>query len=183
MSLREKLIGNISIDPETSKFLIEGEAFAYHCDKFNTRILKGFEDTLGHEKTKELLFKSAESSCYDVLKGLFDLLEGDTPTDKMKSVFEMCKVLGHGDFHIKDINETGGTVIAKKAYMVEGWLENQERWHWHKRTDTICHDSCGAIAAAFEIANGLDKGTVTVTETECMVTGAPECVFNVEVNR
>jgi hypothetical protein len=181
MSVRETFIGKISLDPEKSELMVGEELFSYHCDKFNTRILKGFEDTLGFDKARDLLFTSSESTNYDALKGMFDLIEGETPQDKLKSIFEMFKVLGHGDLYVKDINAKGGTITAKKSYMVEGWLENQERWHWSKRTKPICHDESGAIAAAFEIANGLDKGSVTVNETECSVTGASECVFNVEV--
>ncbi|MCK5743585.1 MAG: hypothetical protein KAH30_02500 [Caldisericia bacterium] len=181
MSIRETIMNKISVNPEKSELRILGQLFSYHCDKFNTRILKGFEDTLGYEKAKELLFKSSESTNYDALKGMFEVITGDTPEQKLDAIFEIYKVLGHGNVISKEISSNGGKIIAKSSYMVEGWLENEEKWNWGKRKQPICHDESGAIAAAFEIAYGLSKGSVKVDEVACSATGASECEFIVEV--
>ncbi len=181
MSLRENMMKQIDVDAEKSELRVAGQLFAYHCDKFNTRILKGLEDTLGFEKARDLLENSAESTMYDTLTGMFDLFEGSTPEEKLNSIFEAYKVLGHGNISVKEISASGGTATAKPSYMVEGWLENEERWGWGKRENPICHDEAGAIAAAFEIAFGLSKGSAKVTETQCYVTGADSCEFKIEV--
>lgn len=181
MSIREKLMGLMEVNAEKSELKVSGQLFAYHCDKFNTRILKGLEDTLGFEKARDILCKSAEETTYDTLTGMFEVFDGSTPEEKLASIFEAYKVFGHGNVQIKEVSASGGIVTAKPSYMVEGWLENTERWNWGKRDKPICHDEAGSIAAAFEIAYGLSKGAVKVTETVCYVTGADACEFKIEV--
>lgn len=181
MGVRDTVIGNVSVNAEKSELKIGSEVFAYHCDKFNTRILKGLEDTLGFEKARELLFKSAEKTTLGVLKGLNDILVGATPQEKLASIFELYKVLGHGNISLVEFGDKKSKVISDPSYMAEGWKENQEKWNWSKRENPVCHDQSGAIAAAFELALGKNVGEVKVTETVCHTMGSQACEFDVEV--
>lgn len=181
MGVRETVLSNISINVEKSELKIGNEVFAFHCDKFNTRILKGLEDTLGFEKARELLFKSSEKTTLGVLKGLGDILVGATVQEKLSSIFELYKVLGHGNIKVTEFGDTKSKVISDPSYMAEGWIENQEKWNWSRREKPICHDQCGAIAAAFELAFGKNPGQVKVVETTCHSMGSAACEFDVEV--
>jgi len=182
MGTRENMIGMISINAERSVIKLGDVEIAYHCDKFNTRIFKGFEDTLGFEKARDLIFTSAHNTTYDnLVKIATGIIAGSKPADVIESLFELYKVLGYGNFMVQDAYENGGRVKGDPSYMAEGWLENQEKWHWTNRTQGVCHEEAGHIAAAWELAHNLKKGSVRVIETVCKAAGGPYCEFQIEV--
>jgi len=183
MGTRETVMGMISINAEKSVIKLGEIEIAFHCDKFNTRIFRGFEDTLGFEKARDLIFASAHNTTYDNLtKFSSEIIKNMKPSDAIASFFELYKVLGYGNFTVLDVYANGGgRVKGDPSYMAEGWLENQEKWHWAPRKQGVCHEEAGHIAAAWELAYNLKKGSVRVTETICKAAGGPYCEFQVEV--
>lgn len=188
-AIRDLLVSTVKADPERSRLEFGGTEVAFHCDKFNTRIIKGMEDVIGVEQASRLLAASAEKTHYDWLKGFFIDGEGKaafgalSAAEKLAACFEVYKVFAYGAFDGSGLSESGGKVISKTSYLAEGWIENLERWKWSLRDNPVCHDACGTIAAAAAISYGKPLGTYVVTETKCRSKGDDSCEFAVEVKK
>lgn len=188
-AIRDLLVSTVKADPERSRLEFGGTEVSFHCDKFNTRVIKGMEDVIGFEQAVRLLSASSETTHYAMLKQFF--LDGEgkaafaalSPGDKLAACFEAYKVFAYGAFDGAGLGETGGKVVSKSSYIAEGWLENLERWKWSLRENPVCHDACGQIAAAAAIAFGKAAGTYAVVETKCRSKGDDVCEFAVEVKK
>jgi hypothetical protein len=184
---RGYMIDTIEVHPEKSRLEFGGAEVSFHCDKFNTRVVKGLEDVVGFNDANRILASISEKSHYDLLTTFLN--SGDaaddfaslSPEDKVASIFEIYKVFAYGSFDSSGIGESGGIVTSGSSYVAEGWLENMERWNWELRGKPVCHDACGHIAAAVGFAYGKPAGTYTVTETKCRSMGDDLCEFKVEV--
>ncbi|NLI40327.1 MAG: hypothetical protein GX421_03945 [Caldisericales bacterium] len=182
MGIREDIASLTKISGEDGTIAIGSVTVAYHCDKFNTRIIKGFEDTLGFEKARQLVHDTAESTAYDSLASFIASKTQDmSPKDALGVAFDLFKVLGYGCYQLLEDNGKGGKVKGSPVYTAEGWLENETKWNWEARKEPVCHVESGLIAAVWEIVNNLPKGSVRVNETACRAQGNPECMFEVEV--
>lgn len=182
MNIREDIISKCAIDGKLGRIKIGSIDVAYHCDKFNTRIIKGFEDTLGYEKARDMIHKTSEETLLDAVSDYIkSSTSGMSPADVMKTIFEMFKTLGYGSFTVESDNDNSGKVNGSPVYTAEGWLENEVKYNWEARKNPVCHTEAGFIAAAWEIAHNLPKGSTKVTETTCRSMGANACEFTVEV--
>jgi hypothetical protein len=184
--VRDLLMSTIEVFPEKSRLEFGGTEVSFHCDKFNTRVVKGFEDVVGYDDAYTLLSNCAETTHYGLLKSFFgngeaaSFFDGLSPEEKLAAIFEVYKVFAYGAFD-GGVNENGGTVTSATSYVAEGWLENMERWKWAYRDNPVCHDACGQIAAAMALAFGKDTGTYKVVENKCRSKGEDICEFAVEV--
>lgn len=160
---------------------------SYHCDKFNTRILKNFEDVLGYEKGSALLQQAAERTTYqalkkfvesDAIKSKFDKL---STADKVATMFEMFKIPAYGALSIISLSPEKSIFASKSSYLAEGWLENKENWKWENREYPACHDIRGHLSAVLSIAYGKPVGSFTVKEINCRAKGDDTCEFIGEV--
>lgn len=175
--------GSITFDANKSRLNIGGTEVAFHCDKFNTRILKNMEDVMGYEPGGKLLREMAEHTTFALLKKF--LLDGPgaahfsslDPSDKVASIFELFKVLAYGALDVTELSASEGKFTSKTSYLAAGWLENQTKWNWEKRQKPACHDICGHIAATMAIVFGKPQGSYSVKESSCRAAGAAECIF------
>ncbi len=182
----ESYLKTFTIDAEHSRIRVGNHEVAFHCDKFNTRIIKGFEDVIGIEDSAKLLVASAEKTILqmfndffkDDVKTQFDSL---SPEDKFATLIEMGKLLGYGAIDPATPTDKGGTFISPSSYLAEGWLENETRWNWKQRSTPVCYDMCGFIAGALAFIYGKPIGTYKVTETTCRAKGDSVCTFKAEV--
>jgi len=185
--IRDLYIKTIKVYPDRSRLEFGGSEVSFHCDKFNTRIIKGIEDVIGYKDAAQLLAQSAEKTNYEILKSFFVTGDGAavfksmSPPDRLAAVFEVLKVLAYGAFDGSGLTEKGGKVTSATSYLAEGWLENLERWKWALRENPVCHDARGFIAAATALAYGKPVGTYNVTEVKCRSKGDAVCEFAVEV--
>lgn len=185
--VRDQVLSSLNADAERSRLDFGGVEVSFHCDKFNTRIIKGLEDVLGFEDARKLLVEESEKAHLKFLEATLKngpasaAFQALSPADKLQAVFEVYKLLAYGAFDGSGLSEKGGTVTSKTSYLAEGWLENLERWNWSLRENPLCHDACGHIAAAAEFAFGKPAGTFKVKETKCRSKGDDICEFVVEV--
>jgi hypothetical protein len=185
--IRDLLISTIKVYPERSRLEFGGCEVSFHCDKFNTRVVKGLEDVIGFEEAKNLLSATSEKTHYDMLKSFLidgagkEKFSGLSPEDRLAAVFDVFKVFAYGAFNGKEVKAGGGKVTSPTSYVAEGWLENLERWKWKLRDNPVCHDACGQIAAALSIVYDKPIGTYKVNETRCRAKGDDICEFTVEV--
>jgi len=178
--------GTMVIDAGKSRIRIGGHEVSFHCDKFNTRIIKGFEDVVGIEDASRLLCASAEQSSYKMFTDFFQgnqrqAFDSLPPEDKVATLLEMGKILGYGAVNIDSISASGGQFTSPYSYLAEGWLENLSRWNWKLRTAPVCYDMCGFIQASLAFIFGKKPGSYKVAETTCRAKGDKVCTFKAEV--
>lgn len=178
--------GSMEIDAAHSRIRIGGHEVAFHCDKFNTRIIKGLEDVIGVDDARNLLVTSAENAAYKMFS---DFLVGDhkasfdglSPEDKIATLLEIGKKLGYGSATAKSVSDSGGEFSAPHSYLAEGWLENMDRWNWKLRENPVCSDMSGFLQAVLAFSFGKPAGSYKVTETTCKAKGDDACTFKAEV--
>jgi predicted hydrocarbon binding protein len=178
---------SLEIDAKRSRIRIGGHEVSFHCDKFNTRIIKGFEDVVGFDDAGRLLAASAEQASYKMFSDFFagggqlDAFNALSAQDRLATLFEMGKLLGYGAVNIESVSETQATFVSPSSYLAEGWLENQERWNWKPRKNPVCYDMNGFLQAALAFVFAKPEGSYKVTETTCRAKGDQVCTFKAEV--
>ena len=180
----EKLQASVKVDPARSRISVAGEEFAYHCDKFATRIIRGLEDVLGVDKARDLIARSAAQTYLDTINSFAAPMpewKSASVVDKLEAMAESWKTFGFGAVTYDKMDGSSTTARSASSYLAEGYLENMERWKWPVRKTPFCHDQVGYLQAAFAAATGKDLSAIKVTETQCRSTGADMCVFEVEV--
>ena len=187
LKIKDVFVGTLAVDVNRSRLSLGGREVSFHCDKFNTRVVKGMEDIAGVGEAHRLLSHQAEKSHYDLLTGFFansgagETFQSLKPEERLATIFDIYKILAYGSFHAVSVSPETGVVTSPSSYLAEGWLENMSRWDWKLRQEPLCHDACGHIAAAYSLAFDKDVGSYTVRETECRAKGDPQCSFVVEV--
>jgi len=182
-NILNRYLGTLSFDAERSRLEIGGTEVAYHCDKFNTRILKNIEDVMGYEDGSKLLREWAEKTTHESLEsflGKDSEFQALDPRGRMETILEIFKILAYGAISIKSFGETGAVFTSPHSYLAEGWLENRKAWGWTLRQGPACHDMCGHLAAAMCIAFGKPVGSFLAQETSCRTMDAAECVFEIK---
>jgi len=181
-------LSTLAFDPERSRLQIGGSEVSFHCDKFNTRILKNFEDIMGYQEGGQLLFEASEHTTYDMLNAFLSQPPASTEfatldlRQRLEAIFELFKVLAYGAITVKTATAEQACFSSATSYLAEGWLENQERWHLDEREGPACHDIRGHLAAAMALAVGKPRGSYKVSETECRVyKNGRSCEFAAEV--
>ncbi len=174
--------------PEKSRLELGSVEVSYHCDKFNTRILKNFEDVLGFEKGSLLLKKASESTTYDSLKIFLNQddikvnFDGLSQEEKVKTILEMFKVSAYGAIEVSGLSPEKSVFVSKSSYMAEGWLENKDKFNWEDRELPVCHDISGYLCAVLSIVYDKPVSSYQMTETKCRAKGDDICEFVAEVN-
>ncbi|MDZ7262269.1 MAG: 4-vinyl reductase [candidate division KSB1 bacterium] len=182
-------LSTLDFIPERSRLELGKVEVSFHCDKFNTRILKNFEDVLGVEKGGDLLQKTAERTTYEALKKFLDSesvqskFEALSHQDKAATLLEIFKIPAYGAIEIVTLAPEKSTFISKSSYLAEGWLENKRKWNWEDRQHPACHDIRGHLGAVLSIVYNQPIGTYTITETKCRAKGDTVCEFIGEVIR
>jgi V4R domain-containing protein len=185
--IKEDYKESIKILADKSRLEVGSVEASLHCDKFNTRIIKGLEDVIGFKDAQKILSETAEKSTYNLLNAylssaqIADSFNSLSPEDKLNVIFELFKVLGYGALKISSINENSGKFVSKSTYLSEGWLENERKWKWAKRENPVCHDVIGYLQSALSLVYGKEPGAFKVTETSCRTKGDEQCEFNMEV--
>lgn len=187
-ALVDSYLATLSFDRERSRLQIGGVEVSFHCDKFNTRVLKNFEDVMGYEQGGQLLFESAAATSHAALSRF--LLAGPgaaafTPLDfhaRLEAAAELFKVLAYGAIEIVSATPLKAVFRSRTSYLAEGWLENKDRWNLDEREGPACHDIRGHLAAALAVAAGRPWSGYRVVETQCRAyKNAPVCEFVAEV--
>ncbi len=179
-------LDTLGFDSDRSVLTVGGTDVAFHCDKFNTRILKNIEDVMGYEEGSVLLRDWASRTTFKAFNSfLKDGPESSAfasldPRGKLEAQLELFKFLAYGAVTIDDLHDNGGVFRSGTSYLAEGWLENKKAWGWELRQGPACHDMCGHLSAVMSISYGRPEGAYKVRETACRTMGADECVFEAE---
>lgn len=168
-----KYLGLMEFDASRSNLSIAGTAVSFHCDKFNTRILKNLEDVMGYERAAQMLCNMAEKTTYDALKYVLD--ETDAGKDikalpkkeQVEAFLDLFKALAYGAIVINEYSADRAVFSSDHSYLAEGWLENQERWNLDEREGPACHDIRGHLAAVMALVEDKAPDAYAVVETSC----------------
>jgi hypothetical protein len=182
------LLATMAFDSALSRLSLAGTDVSFHCDKFNTRILKNLEDVMGYEAGARVLRETAAQSSRDLLARFLNepCLSGTWQAldlrSRLEAILELFKVMAFGAIRVVDIHQTGATFASPTSYLAEGWIENRDRWRLDAREGPACHDICGHLAAAVSLTHDVPLARVTVTEQACRAfRDARECEFIAEV--
>jgi hypothetical protein len=178
------LLATMAFDSALSR-LSPGESdVSFHCDKFNTRILKNLEDMMGYEAGGRVLRETAAQSSRDLLArflnepGLNGTWQGLDLRSRLEAILELYRVMAFGAIRVVDVRQSGATFASATSYLAEAWIENRSRWHLDAREGPACHDICGHLAAAVSLTIDVPLARVKVTETTCRAfRDARECEF------
>jgi len=144
--------------------LIAGTEVILHCHHYNSRIQHTIESATGIDG-KHIVRSSAESVFAEHVARAF---AGETSGDERWRVAAgLYAHLGFGTLDVAGV--TSGRVTSRASHFVEGWNAG-----FSTRTDPVCTMTEGFLAGAHHSVTG---DTVSYRETECMVGGAKECVF------
>ncbi len=116
----------MSFDRARSRLSIGGSEVSFHCDKFNTRIRKNFEDVLGNESAGTLLFEMAERTTYEWFKtylagpSVGPSFQGLSPREQAEVILQLFGVLAYGAVAIEEISEQRALFTSKHSYLAEG---------------------------------------------------------------
>jgi hypothetical protein len=144
--LADKLLATIAFDRATSTLKLGGVGVSFHCDKFNTRILKNFEDVMGYEDGGMLIRTAAARTSFAFLSQFLTTPDiapsfaAMDPSGRLETIFEIYKALAYGAIRVQDVARTSAVFVSDTSYLAEGWLENRERWHLDEREGPACHD-------------------------------------------
>ena len=168
-----KYLGLQKFDYSTSELSIAGTAVSFHCDKFNTRILKNLEDVMGYDKAASMLFEKAQKTTYDSFKHIMDETEvgqdinAFSKKEQIEAFLEIFKALAYGAIKIVEYSPERSVFSSEHAYLAEGWLENKKKWMLDERDGPACHDIRGHLAAVMALVEGKHFDAYTVKETQC----------------
>lgn len=185
----DKYLGLKEFDQKKSKLSIAGTPVSYHCDKFNTRILKNLEDVMGYARAGEMLSKMAQKTTYDSMKYVLDETEvgADIKTlgkkEQLEAFLEILSALAYGSIELVEYSTNLSTFQSKHSYLAEGWLENKKSWKLDEREGPACHDIRGHLSAIMALVEEKPIEAYSVKEITCRTyENAPICKFIAEVN-
>ena len=169
----DKYLGLLKHDYTTSELSIAGTAVAFHCDKFNTRILKNLEDVMGFDKAAKMLFEMARLTTYNSFKNIMETTEAGqdikalSKKEQIEAFLEIFKALAYGAIVNVEYTPERSLFSSEHSYLAEGWLENKRSWKLDAREGPSCHDIRGHLAAVMAIVEGKSVDAYTVSETQC----------------
>jgi len=185
----DKYLGLMEFDGEKSKLSIAGTAVSFHCDKFNTRILKNFEDVMGYSRAGEMLAKMAQKTTYDAMKYVLNETDAGAnikalgEKEQLEAFLEILSALAYGSIKLVEYGDNLITFQSEHSYLAEGWLENKKRWKLDEREGPACHDIRGHLSAIIALIKGKPFDAYTVQEITCRAhQDAANCKFIAEVN-
>ncbi len=168
-----KLELKVDFDPVKRHVNISGIMMAFHCHHYNTNLFQTLAD-IEYVDGLEILRKATENVVHAQFTQIYKDQGGISFADKMSLGEQLYKAFGFGILSLGDLKEDGGSFSSPSSHLVKGWLSK-----FGKRKETLCSYTCGFVAGIMAAATGNPTGTYKVKETQCMVTGASGCQFEV----
>ncbi len=158
------------------EIFLSGLPIALHCHHYNMNLQKTLETSLGSEGT-QLIYEAAEESSYN---GFTAFLQHHPKICTIKSKLELASTsyqyCGLGIMKFTQIGPNGGRVVSPHSHHVTGWLAK-----FGKRESPGCFFSRGWLAGVLAVIYSKPIGYYQVGESECKMTVARECVFEVTI--
>jgi hypothetical protein len=141
---------------------------------FRSFLDQTIDDALGPEQGTRLRFVAAREASHAFLRGLCVRKGAVTPAEKLQAAAEAFAAMGHGRINIS-ADANGGTAVGE--FLHYGFAWHQKYWHRVRRRTPADAFAAGFIAAATEVAFGLDAEALDAKETNCLAMKAERCSF------
>ncbi len=169
-----KLDVKVDFDPAKGLITVSGTLMAFHCHHYNTNLYQTLMD-IEYVDGLEILRKATEKAVHGQFKTIYKDHGSISFSDKLSLAEQLYKAFGSGLLVLGKLSEEGtGSFSSPSSHLVKGWISK-----FGKRKENLCSYTCGFVAGALAAATGSPVGTFKVKETQCMVTGASGCQFEV----
>lgn len=160
--------------PELDLMTNAGTPAVYHCHHFNLFLDQTVDDALGPHEGATLRFVAAREASHSFLRALCVRAGALTPVEKLSAAMEAFSAMGHGRLEIT-ADANGGT--AEGEFLHYGFSWSQKYGQRIRRRQPADAFAAGYAAAAVEVAYGVERETMNVTETQCVAMRADRCHF------
>lgn len=160
----------LSFDKSNYRRMISGKEVIVHCHHYNSRIQRTIEGSKQIDG-RHLMVSASETVFSEMCANSF--LPGDSQEDKWKSAAALYAHLGFGSLDLGRVEQ--GIVQAGSSHFAEGWMAGLGSCE-----TPVCSFTVGFLQGAYHAIHG---ESVYVTETECMVCGAEQCLFGLNTSR
>jgi hypothetical protein len=143
---------------------------------FNLFFDQTVDDALGADRGMAVRTRAAHEATYGLLSALFRELRPASPEEALDLAGEIFGALGHGRIDL-DVDERGGSANAPQLHYSAGWLRKYGRRL--PRIIPVDGFAAGFVAAAAELAQGLEAGALSCVQTHCQSMGAGRAEFDV----
>lgn len=161
---------------EGHRIFLSGLPIAMHCHHYNINLQKTIEDSLGAEEGNALVYRAAEETSYS---GFCAFLKQHRQLKTIQSKVELAatsyQYCGLGVINFTGLKPEGGRVVSPHGHHVTGWLAKHGR-----RKTPGCYFTSGWISGVLSAIYDRQPGEYIVTELQCKMMRATECVFQVE---
>ncbi len=147
--------------------IVSGVEVIVHCHHYNARLQNTVESAQGIDG-KSIIVNSAEAACYSPICEAFR--EGDDNAAKWLAAAGFYAHIGFGTLDFQSVEE--GTIYGPSSHYVEGWATG-----FKQKDGPVCSFTQGYLQAA---VRAVTNEVVTITEVECINTGASRCRFEID---
>lgn len=149
----------------------------YHCHHFNLFLDQTIDDALGPGAGTELRFTAAREASHDFIRALVAHAGALTPAECLEAAQRTFAAMGHGRLQVSG-DRTGGTATGEFLHYGFSWAEKYgQKVRRRRPADAF---AAGFAAAALEVAQSLERETMSAEETACIATRAPQCTFTLK---
>jgi len=149
----------------------------YHCHHFNLFLDQTIDDALGPDEGTKLRFIAAREASHHFIRALVTRAGALTPAERLEVAQRTFAGMGHGRLQVSG-DRAGGTATGEFLHYGFSWAEKYgQKVRRRKPADAF---AAGYAAAALEVAQSLERETMSAEETTCIATRAPQCTFTLK---
>lgn len=154
----------LQFDWRNHRRIVGGKEVILHCHHYNSRLQHTIESATAVDG-KTIIRTSAESVFSEHVTA--SVAPDSDAAAKWQRARDLYAHLGFGDLDVSRV--ASGAVEASSSHFVEGWNAG-----FPGRSEPVCTMTEGFLAGAHHAITG---ESVRFRETECRITGAPRCRF------
>lgn len=173
---KTEIILDSQYDPKRCRQLLNGKTYVLHCHHFST-LYTQLADDCGMLDGRQLLSDVAEDAFFAELSEYYRAHGIQTASERLEIATQYFAVTGLGKVSFDCAGSESGEVSISHSHVDEGWIKK-----WGRRDRPVNFIGCGFIAAAFAAAFDKTPRSFRVTETQSIVSGAAQSLFNVVAN-
>ena len=163
-------------------YIAAKEPMIFHCHHYNVYLQAVIEDTSSYLNVYPILSDSAQEIAHTQFSDFFKQDENKhlSIEDKKYVCQDYFRFCGFGIIDLSSVTKQGGRVISPSEHYGIGW---KTKFGLRKKNKKgVAFFAAGYIAGATEAIFGLDLGTLTTEQKDCISQGAEVSTFDVFKN-
>ncbi|MCD1294245.1 hypothetical protein CUJ83_04445 [Methanocella sp. CWC-04] len=162
---------NIDYDDRTKTLYLYGSSITIHCHHYISNLLKMI-DSSPYVDGGSIMYDAAEKVTIKHIGRVFEKNNITATDEKYAAAEEFFGKLGFGRLKFDIINGEVKGASSSVGFIPKSWTLK-----YGERPDHICYFTAGYIAGVIEVINNAPQSSYEVSETACIASGSPECVF------